>query len=423
LRAKRRLLAALAVAVIAAAAAALIAVVGHRESKPPVLRSGSLPAEAFVDSIGVVTHLSYTDTPYGRAADVIARLRERGVRNIREATPPPTGPLADGLRAAHAAGIRATVASGDPESDPAAWVAEAVGVLGDGLAAVEAPNELDNRDDPAWPAKLRSYMPALAAAARKEAPGAAVIGPSFIDSSSRSQLPGNLPGLFNAHPYSGGELPEPTLELALGEWHATAPDRGAEFTETGYHNALNATAGQPPASEEAAAVYLPRLLLTAFGAGVRRTFIYELLDEHPDPGLGESEWHFGLLRNDFSPKPAFTAIKTLIAAVRDTPGPADGVVPWDLQTDGDDQIERVVLERPDGSLAIALWRPVSVWDRDEREPLDPGKLPVKLAFGGFGARDVKVWRPSVSTQPVMRSTRTRRLSLELEGDVVLVSLR
>jgi hypothetical protein len=288
---------------------------------------------------------------------------------------------------------------------------------------VEAPNELDNRGDPSWPAKLRTYMPALAAAARSEAPDAAVIGPSFIDPGSRAQLPANLPGLFNAHPYSGGEPPEPTLELALSDWHANAPDRGAQFTETGYHNALNATAGQPPASEQAAAVYLPRLLLTAFGAGVRRTFVYELLDEHPDPGLGEPEWHFGLLRNDLTPKPAFTAIQTLIAAVRHTPGPADAAVPWDLKPDGGDQFEHVVLQRADGSRAIALWRPVSVWDRDARKALDPGTVSVQLTFGGSGAHDVEVWRPSVSAQPVMRADRTRRLSLELGGDLVLVSLR
>ena len=48
---------------------------------------------------------------------------------------------------------------------------------------------------------------------------------------------------------------------------------------------------------------------------------------------------------------------------------------------------------------------------------------MKLTFGGFGAHDVEVWRPSVSTQPVMRSKLTRGLSLQLEGDVVLVSLR
>jgi hypothetical protein len=418
----RRLAAALVVAVLAAAGAALAAVLLQRDADPPALRSGELSAEAFVDSIGVVTHMSYTDTAYGRAPEVLARLRELGVSHIREAAPPRSGPLADGLRAAHAAGIRATLGSGDPASDPASWIGDAVAVMGDGVAAVEAPNELDNSGDPDWAAKLRGYMPRLAAAASER--GLEVIGPSFIDPASRAQVPSDLPGLFNGHPYSGGEEPEPTLALALDERRATAPRRGVVFTETGYHNALAATAGQPPASEEAAAIYLPRLLVTAFGAGVRRTFIYELLDEKPEPGLIDAEQHFGLLRNDFSPKPAFTAIKTLIAAVRDSPGRRLGGVPaWRLQSESGEPIERVTLERADGSLAIALWRPVSVWDRDAREPVDPGRVPVELSFEGLGARDVTVWRPSVSSEPVQRLESAQRLDLELEGDLVLVSLR
>jgi hypothetical protein len=418
----RRLAAALVVAVVAAAGAALAAVLLQRDGDPPQLRSGALPAEAFVDSIGVVTHLSYTDTAYGRAPEVLARLRELGVRHIREAAPPLTGPLADGLRAAHAAGIRATLGTGDPTSDPARWVDDALAVMGDGVAAVEAPNELDNSGDSEWPAKLTSYMPRLAAVARDR--GLDVIGPSFIDSANRAQVPNDLPGLFNGHPYSGGEPPEPTLALALDERRATAPRRGVVFTETGYHNALAATEGQPPASEEATAVYLPRLLVTAFGAGVRRTFIYELIDEKPDPALVDAEQHFGLLRNDLSPKPAFTAIKTLIAAVRDSPGESlRGPPAWRLEGDGAEQVERVMLQRADGSLAIALWRPVSVWDRDARTAIDPGRLAVELSFSGLGARDVTVWRPSVSAEPVLRRKRAQRLALELEGDLVLVSLR
>ena len=151
-----------------------------------------------------------------------------------------------------------------------------------------------------------------------------VIGPSFVDSANRRRLPADLPGLFNAHPYPGGGPPETVLGDAAREYSSEPRRSGMVFTETGYHNALRDTTDQPPASEEAAAVYFPRLLVTAFGVGARRTFIYELLDEKPDPGLGDLQQHFGLLRNDLSPKPAFTAIKTLIAAVNASPGEANG---------------------------------------------------------------------------------------------------
>ena len=195
------------------------------------------------------------------------------------------------------------------------------------------------------------------------------------------------------------------------------------FTETGYHNALGDSADQPPASEAAAAIYFPRLLITAFGVGARRTFIYELIDEKPDPGLGDLQQHFGLLRNDLSPKPAFTAIKTLIAAVNYSPGTGErGQVRWKLRADGPEQVEHLTLERRDGSLVIALWRPVSVWDQEELAPIEPEPLPVEVAFSRR-ARDLSVWRPSLSGTPVLRRGATERLRLALGGDLVLVSLR
>jgi len=420
---RRRPLLAAAVAIAAAGAALAVALLLEREPHSPELARAELSATAFVDSIGVVTHLPYADTAYGRRPDVLARLQELGARHIRDAAPPLTGPAADGLREVSAAGIDGTLGA-DISVDPARWVPESLAVMGDRVAAFEAPNEIDNAGDPEWPAKLRDYMTRLAAAVRSRAPGRPVIGPSLVDPASRARLPRGLPGLFNAHPYSGGLLPEPTLDQALDEWHATAPHRKAVFTETGYHNALAATAGQPPASEAAAAVYIPRLLLTAFGAHVSRTFIYELVDVRPDPALGDPVQHWGLLRNDFSPKPAFTALKTLIAIVRGSPGPGlDGRLKWSLETDGDDQVERLVLVRKDGSRVIALWRPVSVWDRDARQPVDPGQVGVEVAFAGREARDLSVWRPSVSSAPIMRLARARRIPLQLAGDVVLISLR
>jgi hypothetical protein len=422
LRADRRLATALIVAVAALAAVAA-ALQLPRDPDPPPLRSGALPAGAFVDSIGVVTHLNYFDTAYARLPELLLRLRELGVRHIREAAPAREGPHADALRAVAAAGLRATVGVGDPGSDPAVWVADAIAVMGDRIAAFEAPNELDNTDYTNWPAQLRTYMPALAAAVRAQAPGVPVIGPSFIDPASRARIPADLPGWFNGHPYSGGEPPEGALDQALDERRATAPDRAAVFTEAGYHNALAATTGQPPTSEEAAAVYLPRLLVTAFAGGVRRTFVYELIDEKPETGLVDPEQHFGLLRNDLSPKPAFRAIKTLIDAVQASPGARRGEEPrWELDVPADERVERLVLARADGSRLIAVWRPVSVWDRDTRQPIDPGALDVELSFAD-PARDVAVWRPSLSPQPIAARPHVRRLPLRLEGDLVLVSFR
>jgi hypothetical protein len=408
-------------AAVVAVVVVVIALAGDRDSDPPAQRPGELSAAAFVDSIGVNVHFNYLDTSYARQVEALQRVRELGIRHLRDGQPLAGQPLATVLPEAGREGLRMTLIT-DVTRDPLPDVEQSVRVLGHDIAAFEGPNELDNVGDAGWLTKLTDYMPALSAAVRKHAPGVRLIGPSLVNSSSRFKLPGDLPGLFNAHPYADGQPPELSLGDALREANPAQLRKGVYFTETGYHNASAATTGQPPVSEDAAAVYLPRALVAAYGAGVRRTFVYELLDEKPDPAFRDPEQHFGLLRNDLSPKPAFTAIKTLVAAVRSSPGDGAGGLVWSLDVDEDEDVQRVTLVRRDGSRAIALWRPVSVWDVHGQHAVDPGSVPAELQFGR-PARDVAVWRPSVSTQPVLRRAQARRLPLHLAGDLVLVSFR
>lgn len=391
---------------------------------PPPLSIGELRAQDLDGSIAVVVHFNYGDTAYGRQAEVLARLRELGVRHLRDATPMPGQGLASGLRGASAQGIRATLNSGVLELPPAVAVARSLQVLPPrAIDAFEGPNEYDGSGDPAWAARLSSYMPQLAAAVRRQAPGVALIQPSLLYPGNRARLPIALPGIFNAHPYPGGGPPEPVIAAALRELPASAKRRGVVFTETGYHNALRATTGQPPASEAAAAVYLPRALVSAFGAGVRRTFVYELADEKPDPGLVDPEQHFGLLRNDLEPKPAFEAIRTLLAVLRASPGERERApLRWTLEGEGSAGVQRLTLVRGDGSHVLALWRGVSVWDQQSRRPLTVAPLPVSIRFAG-APRQVDVWRPSVAPLALLRRGAVRSLDLELGGDLVLVSVR
>jgi hypothetical protein len=423
---RRTKLAFASAAALAGLVVLLVSVLGS-DPRPPLLRANELPAEELVDSMGVNVHFTYTDTAYARQAEVLARLQELGIRHVRDAMPSPVdSPLAAGLKAASLQGVRATLLPHDPVSDPGPLISDSVKVLGNSIDAFEGPNEPDNSGDPGWAQKLLTYMPMLEDRVRRLAPGVPLIAPSLVYASSRSEALPRVAGVLNAHPYSGGAPPEPALGDAVRELAdlEQGHKRGMVFTEAGYHNAMNEADGQPPVSEEAAAVYIPRLLVTAFGAGARRTFLYELVDEKPDPALADQEQHFGLLRNDLSPKPAFTAVKTLIAALRTSPGPSTRThVPWAVVPQEPGEVKRLLLRRPDGSHVIALWRPVSVWDQDSRQPRDPGEQPVDLNFGGWTASDVAVWRPSVSTAPVETHDSSSGLHLRLAGDLVLVSFR
>ena len=73
-----RMALALAVAAIAVVVLVVALSTNHEPGPSTPLSERELSAEAFLGSIGVVVHLNYVDTAYGRQADVIARLRELG---------------------------------------------------------------------------------------------------------------------------------------------------------------------------------------------------------------------------------------------------------------------------------------------------------------------------------------------------------
>jgi hypothetical protein len=414
----------LALLLVTAACVAVLALLrGGAEPQPPRLRSAPLSAEGLADSIGVATHFNYTDTAYARRDELIALLRDAGIRHIRANMPtPPVGPDADAFRAAAAAGLRITFLTGNPDVDPARAVADALTFGRDAIAAFEGPNELDLSGNPAWPAKLHDYMPRLETATRALAPGIPLIGPSYGRPRSPG-IAGPQPGMVNLHPYPAGQPPEGVFGAAL-EDVANQRDKGVVFTETGYHNAMNDAETQPPVPEDVAGVYVPRLLATAYGAGVRRTFLNELADERPEPALEDPEEHFGLLRTDLTAKPAFEAIRTLLAALRASPGRGvrDATLECTVDAPGGTDLERLTLVRRDGSHLLALWRPVSVWDTDELRPIDVPARRVRVGFGRI-ARDVEVWRPSVARSPVLRRGLAAALSLDIGADLVLISLR
>ena len=64
-------------------AALSCAVVAGCLASPASAQNRTVSAAAFHDSVGVTTHPTYFDTPYGRWADVVARMRELGVAHMR----------------------------------------------------------------------------------------------------------------------------------------------------------------------------------------------------------------------------------------------------------------------------------------------------------------------------------------------------
>jgi hypothetical protein len=388
-------------------------------------------AHAFTESIGVNTHTYYTGTVYYRRFALIERrLRQLGIRHIRENLMPDRPDQYRRLRQLAALGIKSTLILGNPGNGRAGLrrlVAILARRLVGGTDAAEGPNEFDLSGSRNWAPRLARYQAALYRAVKSNPrlSRLPVVGPSMGGFDNQGQL-GDISehlDFGNIHTYPDGEPPEANLAEWLTAAHQNSGFKPVLATETGYQNAIRARVGQRPISEAGAAIYMPRLYLDYFAQGVVRTFPYELVDEFRDPGREEPESNFGLLRHNLSPKPAFRAIRNLIAILAD-PGPtfAPGGLDYSLGGDLSD-LDQVLMEKRDGRFYLALWRTTSVWNPDDRSALHPEAAPVELNFGSEPRR-VRKFVPNASSDPVgTLTTNAGATSVEVGPRIVIVEVQ
>ncbi len=354
-------------------------------------------ANAFYNSAGVDTHLTFANTTYGEWPRLVSALQDLGVRHLADGAygnPAPSWAWFNELfesrvELAARRGMRFAFEMGKPGyqgGSIAQLLAVMQGPLRNSVEAIEDPNEFDSPPSAGWAQQLANYDRRLYAAV-KASPrlrSLPVIGPSLAEAASPAQLGDQQSWLdFGAiHPYTGGLSPTSAyIESQLQRITAVSGDKPVWATEAGFSDALNAPAGQQPISEYAAAVYLLRELLANFQAGVRRTYVYELVDDAPDPFEVNIQDHYGLLRSDYTPKPAFTALKNLLALVGEQTPAAAGALALDvLQGPGD--LSRLVLQRSDNTYVVILWRQAPVWDVDTRTAIPVAPMPVLLRLPG-----------------------------------------
>lgn len=337
------------------------------------------PAASFVNQIGVVTHLSYTDTPYyTNFPQILSALQTLGVHHIRDGYYPwpAASPIIQNHQQLASIGITTDyVIPYDLSTTPAA-IENFAAEVGN-VESLEAPNECDVSGDCGTNGivDVISFLPVVSAAA--EALHVPAIGPSFALQQSYLSAGdiGSQVSANNLHIYFGGRNPGSNgwgTEDAEGHSYgsfsywldmadADDPLLGSEITETGYisYPETNTPYSLP---ESVGASYVPRTLLLAFQRGFKETFVYELIDEVSSPG-------YGLLRTDLSPKPAYTAVKNLIAALTDDGGT---FIPGSLAyviSGGDSNLQKLLFEKSDGSFWLVLWLEESSWDPVNCVPL------------------------------------------------------
>ena len=368
-------------------------------------------AQSFLDGIGVSVHWEAKDTVYGTQAKAVASAAvDLGVRHLR-GYDSNISPMLARL------GVTAMLVAGPEVSTPqriAQTVADANAQY-PVIDTVEGPNEADlfwplhqyRYQGQGFPAGTLAYQRDLYAAIRSRPAlkDVQVIGPSL----GRTYLPGPLHGnpylgggLANAvdfgnfHPYPFGgnsfSLPFPYDSIARYYWTGNFPSanldeypyaflvyappfapRPMAATETGYPTWRNGV------TEEVQAKYIPRLVAEYCRLGIRRTYLYELVDVKADPGGSDINAHFGLIRNDLSRKPAFAALKSLLALVKPGANTAVSeeasdvpeitlVVHMPVGFDRQRYVHSLIVRRSKKEAVLLLWHEVASADTSSSPP-------------------------------------------------------
>ncbi|MUL35703.1 hypothetical protein [Gloeocapsopsis dulcis] len=401
-------------------------------------------ADSFVNSMCVNTHLGYTDTPYVRQYNTVKqKLVEMGIRHIRDggSREDVIAKMKDlaavGIKTTYIMNPQAGVAPNSsywataPNYNINDFVKNKVGT--NVIDAVEILNEIDlfhnlhggyywrpydthkindNPKSSLYWAKYATSMTKATWKALKSDPATAnvkVIGPSLgrtYDYKNKPPL-GDLSayvnwGNFHPYPYGGNSFSYPFSYNTIDKyfWQGNFPsvnidERPYAFdmtkhifglkpmaaTETGYFT----TETEYGISEEMHGKYMPRVFLEYFRKGIARTCSYEFVDEWDAPSNREA--NFGLLRNDLSPKPAYTALRNMIGLLKDpgtnfTLGTLDytlDVTPPQAYT-REKYVKSLLLQKRDGDFYLVLWHDISNGDTTSTpvREIEPPPMPTQI---------------------------------------------
>jgi len=359
---------------------------GHEAGRP----SNAVAADAFVDTIGMNVHLSYTGTCYDTGFDTLVTLMTAlGVRHIRDGLIdfPSPATYYDRLNQLGMAGIRSTLITSPTQT--AALVVDYPSRVANSFEAYESPNEPDLNEGADWVATTQAFQKTLYQAVKGNAATQAypVLGPSVTSESGDTQV-GDLSAYLdygNMHNYFASFNPGTpgwgatdsfgtygSIAWSMNIMAQVSAAKPIMTTETGWGDGTGAN--EVPASVKAR--YVTRLFLEQVRHGVVRTIEYQFCDNTGDP------LDYGIVQSDMTPKPAYAALKSLIGSLAD-PGPAFtlsfldytlGTLALDAGGQGDggvpQSLHSLLLQKRSGTFDLVLWL--------EEQGYNPNSMPPVL---------------------------------------------
>jgi hypothetical protein len=381
-----------------------------------------MAADDFVGRIGVNTHFSFTWTPdYDNYTAIVQRMKDANIRLAREHVyyePEPNSN--DGerymiFRHMVANGIRIMCLADDRTVGMNPITPAKIDYINtqsnNACAYFEGRNEPDLNSG--WTtSEIVSAQQALFNAVKgSQRPNVPVLGPSILrKESARTILQETGGTAFNAytdmganmHPYHQDWRPSfglPDMQARLDAQRAMTPGKRLVSTEEGWDTCPSGCATPMSVSENVQSKYTLRTLFwSLFDADFERVMLYEMVDE-PSANWTNGE-HYGLLRSDLTPKPAYTSLKRLMSLLAEPN--ASPFTPQGLSYSLSGSIANVryfVLQKSNGTHYLVLYQDVPSWNTSADVEISNPNKSVTVNLGSPASR-VLVHRPHSSATPI-----------------------
>lgn len=395
----------------------------------------AMPVDAFLDTLAVNTHVNYTDGAYANVRNVGDDLAWLGIRYVRDASPGSgAAPLSSYVYLAQR-GVKFNFLMHENITQSIEEVTRLNTAVPGSVAAVEGFNEINN-----WPVSYHGLTGIAAGlAAQREVytrihdtQGFAGVPVYDLTGFEPKQVESrvNSADYANQHVYpQNGE--QPTYEANGDTWMGNAINGLKKYqlplviTEFGYFSSPQAGWYMLGVDEPTQAKGVLNGYMDAAAAGVKRTYVYELLDEKPDPQNKNDGMHYGLFRNDNSPKLVAYAIRNLTtilntSTVQRTRVAATGALTYTL-SGMPVSANSLLLRKKDGRFVLVLWNETRIWDRAKGTPLSSPPAEVEVDFGTTASR-VDLYDPNVSEAPIASHRDVRKISVAVPDHPLLLEV-
>jgi hypothetical protein len=374
-----------------------------------IVTQTAITVSEFTNSLGINTHIPYTDGEYVNIGLVASDLAYLGLNNVRDS-------ISDGYAGSAPLSSYITLAKEGihftfiVEGVDDAAVATTLGLIAKlqtavpgSVVAVEGPNEINNFSFTfdgvagfAGAVAMQTVLyndvqgnPALAGVAVDYFTGYGNTG----GANGTDPVAAGIANFDNQHPYPNfGAPPAAAVNPAAALGNTSNPLEPAVYTETGYStNTVNQTVQED---------YTLDLLFDTSKDGIARTYLYQLLDAYA-AGSPQGDDGYGLFDNSGAPKLAAVGLHNLTALMAD-PGGAN-FTPTTLNysvsglpADGNSEL----FEKSDGMFVLAVWAEPAIWDNATGTQIGAPAETVTVSIGGHGFSTAALFDPTIGTAAI-----------------------